>query len=105
MYFITCLQYPGTEIVDGKPRYGAQRTFGFEETYEEAEQDLNENYCDMYECLYSYAVIEKIEEGRFIDKEFKEEDQHWFEYDRKKDGFFKIDKPNGNHETQFFVCS
>jgi len=102
MYFITCIEKDGTEIRDGKPDYGDIRTFGYLKTYEEAKKALNENWCDMYEYLYSYAVIEHIEPGILNEKEIKEQDRTWFQYNHERDGFFEIEKPNNNKELIFF---
>ena len=96
MYFITCLEKDGNEMKNGKPDYGDTRTFGYEETYEEAERALNRNVCDMHEFLYSFAVIENIPEGKINTEKEEEENRTWFEYEKDKDGFFKIEKPNSN---------
>lgn len=104
MYFITCFQKDGTEKIDGLPNFGTMRTFGYLENYDEAEKALNENWCDMYECVYNYAVIEKIGPGKVKGLACKEEDRKWFQYDREKDGFFQIKKPLSYEITQNFAC-
>lgn len=88
MYFITCFSKCEKDEkgwFDG----GAARVFGFVETLEEAERALNENWCDMFEYLYTYAVVEKMEPG--IHPECEEE--YWFEWNQEKEGFFRIEKP------------
>lgn len=91
MFFITCMAYDGNEEKDGKPYYGAMRTFGYKENLEDAKLALHENWCDMHECLYSYAVIENIPYGKTYKKN---NDRIWFKYDKDKDGFFEIEQPN-----------
>ena len=103
MYFITCFQKDGTEKLNNKPNFGAMRTFGYLESYEEAEKALNENWCDMYECLYRYSVIEKIEPGKVKDVVCDEKDRKWFQYDGEKDGFFKLDEPLSHEIIQNFA--
>ena len=50
---------------------------------------LNENVCDMHECLYEFAVIESIGQG--IHSHAKE--VAWFRWNEEKQGFFEIEKP------------
>ncbi len=40
-----------------------QRTFGFFNTYTEAIAAIEENRCNMQECLYDYLVLEYIDPG------------------------------------------
>lgn len=102
MYFITCMEKPGTELKNGKPDFGAIRTFGYKETYEVAEEALNDNWCDMFEYYYYYAVIEEINPGK-INKNIDEKHRTWFQYNEEKEGFFQIEKPNNNQiETLAF---
>ena len=58
MYFIT-----GIEDLD--PEWGTKgtRCFGYKKTFEEADQTVKENRCDINETIYDYAVIEFIEDG------------------------------------------
>ena len=97
MYFITCFEkcerHPKLGCFDG----GSSRCFGYKETLENAEQALNENWCDMHECLYDYAVVEKL--GPYIHPDVEEE--YWFKYDKEKDGFFRIEKP----EAAYGACN
>lgn len=92
-YFITCFEKNGTEINKYKmPDFGDQRTFGFYYDLETARKALNENWCDMHECLYMYAVIEKMYPGIHPDC-YLDTDIEWYQYDKEKDGFFLIDTP------------
>lgn len=102
MYFITCIQNSGKEIKNNEPHYGDIRTFGYEETYADAEADLNMNVYDMHEFLYSYAVIENIPEGKINKEGNEEKNRTWFLYDKEKDGFFKTEKPNQNNIKGWF---
>ena len=89
MFFITCMQnLPDNSNIFAET--GAQRTFGFTETLNDAERKLNENYLDMHEYLYKYAVVEKIETG--IHPEVLEE--VWFKWNEEKKGFYRIKKPD-----------
>lgn len=88
MFFITC--FSKMEKDDkGWFNGGAQRTFGFKETFEEAEYCLNNNVCDMYEFLYTYAVIEEMYPAihPYV------ENETWYKWDNEKKGFFRIEKP------------
>lgn len=103
MYFIACFEKDGTENVGGFADFGAMRTFGYMSTFAEAEKALNENWCDMFECLYRYAVIEKIEPGKVKGLVSKKEDRKWFLYDRERDGFFQIEEPGAHEYTKNFA--
>lgn len=87
-YFITCFNRVGLD----KNQWldiGCSRTFGYYEDYLTAEKALNENWCDMHETIYNYAVVEAIEPG--IHPYPKE--RNFFKYDREKGGFFRIPEP------------
>ena len=87
MYFITCF----TKV--NKDEYGLdiglKRTFGYFEKYEEADQALRTNCCDMFETIYHYAIVEHIEPGiHSLSKE------RWFyQYNKEKDGYEIIEEP------------
>lgn len=53
MYFIT-----GIEDLD--PEWGTKgtRCFGYKKTFENADKAVRENWCDINETIYDYAVIE-----------------------------------------------
>jgi hypothetical protein len=64
MYFITGLQK--LEVNDkGWLDQGAQRTFGYYENFDDAENAVIHNHADIHECLYNYMLIEKIEPGLY----------------------------------------
>ena len=64
MYFITGFtDYNMT--TSGIPNIGHSRTFGYYETEEDAINAVFGNYCDIFEYMYTYAVVEYIESGLF----------------------------------------
>lgn len=88
MYFITCFEKISTTLL-GWLDIGSSRTFGFYSIYEQAVEALHNNYLDMFECLYEYAVVEHINEGihpEVISRQF-------FSYNRKRKGFFEKNEP------------
>ena len=88
MYFITCFEKIDTDRC-GWLETGAIRTFGYYTYFEYADEALRENYCDMYEYLYMYAVVEKIDSGIHPIAE-----ERWFyKYDEEKNGFYPIEEP------------
>ena len=93
MFFITCFeQCQKNELgwFDG----GNERTFGFFDNLETCKQALRENWCDMNETIYNFAVIEYIPQGIHP----KAREIAWFHWDKERDGFFECEKPNAtNH--------
>lgn len=87
MFFITC--FSKCEEDEYGLNTGAYRTFGYYEDYETCKQALNENWCDMFEFLYTWAVVEKIGPGIHAHAE----EIGWFKWDDEKEGFFEIEKP------------
>lgn len=88
MFFITCFSKIAKDDL-GWLDIGAFRTFGFKETFEEAEYALNHNVCDMWEYLYDYAIVEEMHPAIHPIAE-----NRWFyKYDREKNGFFSMEEP------------
>lgn len=86
MYFITCFsKYEKTEL--GWPDIGASRTVGYYLHKEWAIEDLHNNNCDIRECLYDYAVVEKIPIGLYPIAE----ETIYFKWDKDRQGFYEID--------------
>lgn len=71
-YFITSIYDAPGLFVHRK----ARRTFGYYHTLDEAFKAVEENRCNMQECLYNYLVVEGISEGihPLVEKE------HWYEW-------------------------
>ena len=88
MFFITCFSKVAKDEL-GWLDMGASRCFGFKETFEKAEEALNGNYCDMWEYLYDYAVVEEMDPGIHPDVK----NRWFFKYDQEKNGFFRMDEP------------
>lgn len=85
-FFITAIAYYPDEPRYDKP-YKVTRTFGHYPTQIDAEIAIEDNRCDMQECLYNYIVLEQIDYGihAFGDN------QVWFEW---RDYMWqRIDKP------------
>ena len=88
MFFITCFSRCEKESL-GWLNMGASRVFGYYETFEDAETSLNRNSCDMFEYLYTFAVVEKIGPGIHAEAE----ERWFFKWDEEKKGFFRIEEP------------
>lgn len=88
MYFITCFEKIG--LNEYGLDIGCQRTFGYKETLEQAEEALSKNTLDMWETVYNYAIVEKM--GPYIHPICEE--RYFYKYDREKNGFFRIEEPN-----------
>ena len=87
MWFITVFQ--NIELNDlGWVEFGDHRTWGYYIKRETAVQALHENWTDMREDLYDYAIIEKIGEG--IASTTLE--RQWFKWDGDRNGYFEIDE-------------
>ena len=77
----------------GWPETGATRCWGFYTDKEVALKALHENWTDMWETCYNYAILEPYYEG--ISGYVFNEDRQFFKYNREKDGYFEIDEPEG----------
>lgn len=88
-WFITVFEKVETDR--GWPDIGARRVWGFYTDKEVALKALHENWTDMWETCYDYAVLEPYYEG--ISGIGDREDRQFFEYDADKDGYFEIDEP------------
>ena len=90
-FFITVFEKIESDEL-GWPKTGASRCWGFYRNKDTAIQALHENWTDMNETIYDYAVIEGYEEGIANLTGY----QQWFKYDREKDGYFEIEKPEAS---------
>jgi hypothetical protein len=88
MFFITT--FTKMEKTDlGCPDVGSSRTVGFVETFEEADQILKSNSCDIWETIYNWANIEEIGPGIY----YFPDNVWWYKWDDEKHGFFPTEKP------------
>ena len=68
---------------------GESRTFGYYDNFNDADNALKTNACDMHEYIYHYAILEKIDAGVYPTL-----GKRWFyKYDKEKDGFHPIEEP------------
>lgn len=89
MFFITCFEKCEIDVATGMPDVGDTRTVGYYEDLETCKRALHENFCDIHEFLYEYAVVEYIEPGIYS----RAKESEWFQWDNEKGGFFEIPKP------------
>lgn len=87
VYFVTGITYEDKETKYKGQR--GQRCFGYFQTFEEAEEAVLNNYCDIWETIYEYAVIEKVRDGiHQIDLE-----PMWYKWNLEKECYEKTEKP------------
>ena len=87
-YFITVFEQFGVDKL-GWPDTGCRRCWGFYCDKDTAIQALHENWTDMNETIYDYAVIEEYYEG-IGQTTFN----HWFfKYNQKLDEYQQINQP------------
>ena len=65
MWFITVLEKQEKHPL-GYINHGCLRTWGYYHDHDRALQALHENWTDMWEGCYHYAVLEEIGEGIFM---------------------------------------
>jgi hypothetical protein len=63
MYFITTIEK--LPNLKGNTTCGATRCVGYYETFNEANETVINNECDICEYLYDYCVIEKVSPGLY----------------------------------------
>lgn len=95
-YFITVLERLDVDG-DGWTDTGNTRCWGFYKEKDTAFQAVHENWTDMQETIYNYAVIEEYHEGISHPTGFRQ----FFKYDRDKDGYIEIDEPT---EYEHYCC-
>lgn len=89
MWFITVFE----KVVptnNGWPEFGAQRTWGFYAEREIAVKALHENWTDMHEYCYDYAVLEKFDAGI---SHYVFGSSQWFKFDDESEGYFEVEEP------------
>ena len=91
MWFITVFNKIELNSL-GWTDFGDSRTWGFYSERETAVQALHENWTDMWETCYHYAVIEFFEEGI---SHYEFGSRQWFKFDEELNGYFEIEEPQG----------
>jgi len=89
-YFITVFEKLDIDEL-GLPSTGADRCWGFYRDKEKAFQCVHENWTDLEETIYHYALIEEYEEGISNLTGYRQ----WFKFDLEKKGYVEIDEPEG----------
>ena len=84
-YFITVFQKLPSDAMHFD--IGASRCWGFYTDKDTAVKAVHENWTDLSECLYNYAVIEEFNEGL----NGWTGNRWFFKFDVKKKAFFDID--------------
>lgn len=88
MYFITVFEkIEPNDIYFAE--FGDQRTWGYYKERSMATQALHENWTNIHEGCYDYAVIEDLDMGISPYCKWRQ----WFKYDRDKDSYIEIDEP------------
>lgn len=99
-YFITVFRK--LEIDDkGWPDVGGTRCWGFYKDKDTAFQAVHENWTDIEETVYHYAVIEEYYEGICNYTGHRQ----FFEFNVEKGGYMEIDEPKGYEHFQNFSIS
>jgi hypothetical protein len=65
MYFITGFTKYEVDERTHVPDIGSARTFGYYANSSDAKEAVRHNFCDIFESMYDYMVIEHIEEGLY----------------------------------------
>ena len=73
-------------------QHGDTRCVGFYHDKKSAEEAVEENRCDIFECLYDYAVIEQTPPGVYGTS--SAEYERWFyKYDHENKRYDPIEEP------------
>ena len=97
-YFITVFRK--LEINEyGFPETGDSRCWGFYTDKDTAFKCVHENWTDLEETIYHYALIEEYTEGISHHTEFRQ----WFEFNVGKKGYVEIDEPKGYEHFNGFA--
>jgi hypothetical protein len=88
MYFITTIEHlPKGNYKD----MGSTRCVGYYKTFEDANECVVNNNGDIWEYLYDYCVIEKIEEGLY--RYAFDNDRHFYKFNLEIKKYDPIDAP------------
>ena len=89
IYTITCMTRL-EKNENGWPEYGALAFMGYYKEKDTAIQAVKENWADIAERCYDYAVVEEIDEGLYSLPRRK----WFFKYDVDKDIYNEIEEPD-----------
>ena len=96
IYLITLLQKL-EEVVSktgkktGIPDFGDARTVGYYFTYDDARDAVVNNYGDIHETIYNYALIEKVAPG--IYNGATADSRSLFSYNKEKKTYDPVEEP------------
>ena len=101
MWFVTVVEtiIENSEYLNGMTDTGVFRAWGFYSDKEKAIQSLHENWTNMRDDFYDYALIEEYEEGIAN----VTGNRQWFKWDEKRLGYFEIEEPNGVEDIDCFA--
>ena len=98
-YFITVFEHIAMDE-NGWTDSGRTRCWGFYTDKETALQALHENWTDMWETMYDYAIIEGYHEGISHYTGYRQ----FFKYIPERNGYFEIDEPKSyEHYCNFGI--
>jgi hypothetical protein len=76
---------------NGWPDYGTTDDVGFYYEYETAVRAMNENWCDIQECMFYAGFILEHRPGLYVST--TSDNRTYFEWDKEKNGFFEAKEP------------
>lgn len=89
MYFITTIEH----LPEGEYKnMGDRRCVGYFETFDEADESVLNNNCDIWETIYDYCVVEKIKSGIY-QYSFNEKDRLFYKFNMKTRKYDPINTP------------
>ena len=88
IYLITMLEKLEKNNL-GWPEFGDTRPVGWYPHFEEAEESVKYNYCDIRENVYDYCVIEQIFKGLYGNSIFR----RFYKFNKIKEEYEEIEEP------------
>lgn len=105
-YFITCLEQNGETTIKSKtgkdlgwPDFGDSIVYGYYENLEGVLEAVEKNAEDMYDNLYKFLIVEKMQPG--IHPLCMEEDRFWFRYDEQDASYHRCEEAKNLHTCGF----
>ena len=89
------------EKFDNKWGIKNSRTWGFFSNKEDALNILRNNYTDLWETVYDYAVLEPYYEG--VSGYCFDESREWFMYNETMGGYLPLDLEKEPEEVKYYV--